>query len=330
MKSFGKKCLELLTHRYFLRFLGLAIFLGILWKVNIGKVFGVLQKTDPVPTVLGLLLAFPLAFVRSYRWNHIMCSLDINVSSADSFFYQIVSQMAFFTPAKIGEFIKVFYLKGRDYPLSTGIVSVLGDRVFDLTAMIVTAFAASFYFFSIPMEWMIVLIVLAFISLGLVYLLIENRHTIYGWATNVLLFFVPSSLEVKFENVMNEFKEYLSELTVVWTLNLLIISGGALCLQVWRIWWFGRALSIDVAFFPLMGIVSLMSLSNLLPISFLGLGTRDAVFLYFFGMLGVKPELAIALSLVILASILINAMFGAILFSIYPPEINVKQYLSSL
>ena len=72
-----------------------------------------------------------------------------------------------------------------------------------------------------------------------------------------------------------------------------------------------------------------MVITNLLPISVSGLGTRDAILIYYFSMYGVESELAISLSFLLLVNVFIQALAGSLLFIFMPPGIKLQQILQT-
>lgn len=320
---------QFLTSKTFLRVIGLLIFFWVLWSIDFSKVKSVLLRASIPYILMGLILAIPIILVRSYRWNRIKRLLDLSVRYTSSCYYQVVGQMAFLTPGKVGEFIKAFYLKGKGYSLGRSVVSIIGDRLLDLTVVILTSVVASFYFFpTLLLEPDLIIglsAVLLLLSAGLV---IQYRHQITRFLFDQLLKFLPDWLEIKIENLVDSLLKTLRRLNSFEVLLLFVLSLAAFAVQVLRIYFFALSLGIEVAFLPMCGIIAIMSFTNLLPISFMGLGTRDAVFLYFFGLLGVIPERAIGLSLIILASLVLNTAIGALLFTLNPPAVNVRDYLA--
>jgi len=108
------------------------------------------------------------------------------------------------------------------------------------------------------------------------------------------------------------------------------ISILAFFVQVWRIQFFTRSLGFRVPLLTLGGIIAIMSISNLLPITFSGVGTREAVFVYCFGQINVDPESAISLSLIMLGTNLFNGALGSLLFILFPPAFSFSDFSRSM
>lgn len=317
---------RILTSKYFFRIIGLVLLVFILRRVNLGEVVKALAEASVVYVITGVLLTLPTIFIRSLRWNLILRSLGILIPVRKSFLLQTIGQMSFLTPGKVGELIKAFYLKGENYSLKKSVVSLIGDRLFDLISVSLVALFAFFYFFGFFPRTTLLLVVSGGGGLGI---LIYYRAEITDFVEAVVRFFLPEHLELQVGELFAMLKNALREITFSNVFNYFLLSILGFLLQALRIWVFGLGLGMEVAYLPLAGIVGLMSLANLLPISFLGLGTRDAVFVYFFGLLGVSRELTIALSLIVLGNIVIAAGFGGICFVVKPPRVNFENLSTS-
>jgi uncharacterized membrane protein YbhN (UPF0104 family) len=78
------------------------------------------------------------------------------------------------------------------------------------------------------------------------------------------------------------------------------------------------ALNIPVTYFHMILILPFTTLVEALPISFSGVGTRDAVLILMFTLLGISSSLAVSFSIMILILNYIMNLFG-VLFWIKNP-----------
>jgi len=71
-----------------------------------------------------------------------------------------------------------------------------------------------------------------------------------------------------------------------------------------------------------------MALSNLIsfiPISISGLGTRDAILIYLFSLIGLKPELAVSYAFLIFITFFVSGgLMGFVAWWIHPLEGGVR------
>jgi hypothetical protein len=327
LKFIFTKLRAVFSSKIFYRIIGLLILGLILTQVNLKKVYQTIVGASVNLVLIGFLLTIPTIFLRSFRWNLMMRALRLRVPFRETFFYQIIAQLSFFTPGKLGDFVKALYIKGKGFSLGKATVSVIEDRIFDLICVAGVA-SVAFVYFSRYNQLMILLppvaIIFAFV------LLTKYQQKILAWGERFIQFLTPGTLKVSIEKLFELLGEVISSATVFRVSNYVLLSIGAFLVQAFRIWCFSLALDMEVGYLPLTGVVALMSIANLLPISFLGLGTRDAVFVYFFGQLNVSPELAIALSVIILGNILVASGLGGLVMVIHPPSVDLDQLSEDL
>lgn len=323
--------MKFVTSKKTLRGVGLILLFGILWNVNLSQVIDRLSTVSIPVLLLGILLGFPLKLIRAFRWNQIKHFLEIQSPISKSFYYQIVAGMSMFTPAKIGDFVKTFYLKGDGYSITKTAVSIIGDRLFDLLVVLTVAISAGFYF--LPMKvlrnwaWYLsgpVLIV------GLLCFMSYFQNLSYKLIRAAFKFIIPDKMHVRARTLIEETNHYFAKLTWGHLSYYVLISVIALFVQVWRIQFFAKSIGFHVPILTLGGIIAIMSISNLLPITFSGVGTRDAVFIYCFGQIDVAPEYAISLSFIILGSNIFNGTLGSLLFILFPPAFSFEDLSKSM
>ena len=75
-----------------------------------------------------------------------------------------------------------------------------------------------------------------------------------------------------------------------------------------------RALGIDVALFYFLLFNPLIAFVLLIPISFNGLGPKEATAVFFFGLVGVPSELALAMSLIFHLIVVLTSLPGGVLW----------------
>ncbi|MFB6345791.1 MAG: lysylphosphatidylglycerol synthase transmembrane domain-containing protein [bacterium] len=324
-----KSLLSYLTSKSGLRILGILIFFLVIWKVDLPRVLTLLKSASFLKISYGVLLSIPLLMIRSYRWNRLKRIFEITVPILESFYLQLLGQMGNMTPGKAGEFIKAIYLKSDGEPLGLSAVSVIFDRLFDVLVVVSVAGVASTYFFPGLIQ---VNVLSGSMLIGLIVLAVTVayfRVSLFAGIRSIMLTLIPDWVENRVGDFSTTLKCHLQKVTVVELFTLVTLTLLAFVLQVLRILFFSQALNISVSFLPLAGIVAILSLSNMLPVSFMGLGTRDAVFLYFFGLLGVAPENSIGVSFIILANIIIFSSLGFLLFILDPPSFQLDQFIAS-
>ena len=103
--------------------------------------------------------------------------------------------------------------------------------------------------------------------------------------------------------------------------KIYIFSVGAFGLYFISIYFLTRGLNLELTFFQVVLIMTITSLITMIPISFLGIGTRDAGLLAVFSFFGHTPEQAVALSMALLVLRIAIVFMGSIFWFADPPPL---------
>ncbi len=110
--------------------------------------------------------------------------------------------------------------------------------------------------------------------------------------------------------------------TIILTVLLSMVYPALLVLAAFQ---FALDLGISVSYANLAWVMTLVAISQALPITFAGIGVRDVALAYLLGGLGVPGAAAIALSFAVLALNMVLGLPGAILQAFLPSARNVSQ-----
>jgi hypothetical protein len=87
-------------------------------------------------------------------------------------------------------------------------------------------------------------------------------------------------------------------------------------LRIVQAYFLGRGLGIDTPFTTYLAFIPLILLIMLLPVTFNGIGTSQAAFVWFFAQAGVDAATAFALSVLFVALGMIGNLPGGILYAV--------------
>lgn len=312
-----------------LRLTGILLLLFILSRVNLVRLKNTLFEVSLPLYTVALLISFPMIFFRSLRWNLLLRSFDQIFSFVITFFYYLIGAVGLISPGRLGEFIKVFYLKEHQTGTSLSIISVIIDRLFDVIVMSTVASLAIIQL--VPAGDTQKYIFSGLLSLGLlvfIALLLTQREFFWTTSLTILRKLVPDRFGDNIDDLEDELTKMGTSNIYLIFLAGLVLSVSVFLLQVLRLQYIAWTIGLEPNFFWLAGVVSIMSLVNLIPITISGIGTRDAILIYFFTGIGVAKSSALAFSILILISHLIFGVFGSVLLVVYPPDINIKSFLA--
>ena len=230
--------------------------------------------------------------------------------------------IGFITPGRLGEFVKILYLKSdKAINYSKGFSSVLVDRLFDLYLLIILGFIGILQF-DILGRFSDALLILSVLVIMIPIIMLNKQlveRTIKILYKIVVIKRVTSEVEGRFE----DFYDGLNQLK-----NLrLLISGLLTCLSYFifsiQCYLIVLAMGLTINFFTITFFMAISTLISFIPISISGLGTRDATLIFLFSLIGLKPEQAVSYAfLVFLTFSVYGGLMGAVAWRIKPLPIE--------
>ena len=294
--------------------------LAILTRIEIRETAILLLQADRFTLVLASSLVVPIFFFRTYRWYVLLHCQGIKMP-----FFRIVAISAIsiaagaLTPGRVGEFAKVFYVQRYGFPVGRALSSVLVDRILDMAFLAAIGLLAAMYFFGFQKLHSLVLATTVAMCLlfGLFPALIR-----LGWnSRNGMAKLLPQ----RFVNLIgNNAKDIAAGLSSILGTPLFLaclmtlLSWG---LTYWAIYLCSNAIDLHLSFLFVSGASALCALVTMLPVSVMGIGTRDAMLIIIFRHVGHAEIAAVAFSSLILFLTILNAIVCSTAFltsDLYP------------
>jgi uncharacterized membrane protein YbhN (UPF0104 family) len=306
--------------KLFIRLLGPAIFVFILYYyIDFNKLKVIVSILRWPYFSLSLILVPPLVYLRSRRWQGILDRYGITYTGWKCFRVYFIEMVAVMAVATVGTFAKVFYLQRDGYGLKRPLLTIFVDKYYDYLLPLI------FGCTSVLLVWLEIgsgfgLPIFTVFTL-LAY--IPARKTV--WLLSPRIF--PKNLKAFF--IKNEWNisDYLTQIYDTLNLRTYLYSVTAFGIYFVCIYILCLGLRIELDFFQVILIMTITSLVAILPISFLGIGTRDASLLAVFKWFEHTPEQAIALSLALLLLRLAIVLMGSIFWLSDPPPIDALKKL---
>jgi uncharacterized protein (TIRG00374 family) len=307
--------------RALLRIIGLVVFALILYKVNIFKTLPVLKDVNLSLLAISILLAVPMMSLKILRWSSVLAIQDIDLPLKNAFSpYMGSYYIGLVTPGRLGDFAKVLYLrKAMDVPYGKALVSTLMDRLLDVVLIVVVGIAGICAFglfnrFGYASFALLALIVALFASLF-------SRRLL----DRILRLLYRVSAKKYRDRVQLHFEDFAAGMNKLKNRKILIpvlLTVAAYALTFTQCYLIALALGIDMSFSYVAFTVSMGGLVALIPISFAGIGTRDAVIIFLFGLAGVGSEIALSFSLLyLMVFALAIGLWGAVHWFRNPVEL---------
>lgn len=307
----------------YIRYFGILILLIILLKIDVGNLLSIIYQIDILYLAAAIILNIPLLVLKSYRWNRLLNMQNIKYSLFQSFFIYLGSlYIGFVTPGRLGEFTKALHLRSdKGISLSKGMSSVLIDRLFDMYLLIILGIIGIWKFGILGKmsgASMILFIFVIFAPL----LMLNERFTerflnlLYNLA---IVKKFKGNIEEKFEDFYSGINQMVNP-KLLFSAFLTLLSYMVFFIQCYII---AIAMSISINFVTITLFMAISNLVSFIPISVSGLGTRDAILIYLFSLIDLKPEIAVSYAFIVFITFFVcGGLMGSLAWWIKPINIS--------
>ncbi|MEO1374902.1 MAG: lysylphosphatidylglycerol synthase transmembrane domain-containing protein [Cyanobacteria bacterium J06635_10] len=288
----------------------LTILVIIYWKIDFPKLIEVFQNSDRLWMIISLGMVVPLTMLTAWRLQQLTPSRTRLGFGEANRLILTASVLNMVLPSKMGDIVKAYFIKERGHlEGSLSLSLVVFEKACDMLSLLLwCAFGLTLY----PQKDWLFWIMTASVVFGLIVglLLIASRE----FANLLFQFtgrFAPKKIRLKIAKLRDSWssmhkyfwrdKRHLLKIT----LTSIIIWFGHLL----QIWFFTLVLKAWVPPLAHLALAPLAILAGLLPLTFAGVGTRDAALIAFFQPYMNAPTAA-ALGLLCTSRYLLPALGG--------------------
>ncbi len=297
----------------------LALIAFLITRVDPGKLSAVLVHLNPLPLVLALALYFVAILIGALKWQILVRAQDIDAPLGALLSFSLVG--LFFgnvMPSNVGgDVVRAYDLARATRGRAEGAaISVLVDRLLGLvaflgTAVIMAALTTLMLANAAQLREIETGTVLAagifILSLALLFSRRVSRRFVFLFERPPLARLKP--LAQKIYRALQVYRFRYRALAANVTLSAIIV---VLTASVW--YTVALAVGIDKSFFYFLLFNPLIAFVLLIPISFNGLGPKEATAVFFFGLIGVPQEQAFSMSLLFHLIIVATSLPGGLLW----------------
>jgi len=260
--------------------------------------------------------------IKVYRWNYLMKKQNINYSFKDSFLmYGTGMYIGIITPGRLGELSKIAFLK-KNNSLGKSTVSVVVDRLTDLIFLLFFGYFGFFLFFSLFKNLILILTLILVFSLILLITFLKT-NIIKFLLKKMLNLIIPAkyqkSWKINFQDFINELKIYKLKNY----LFIFLITAFSWFIYYFQTYLLAKSIGINNLSFLFISIaVTIAGLVTLLPISILGIGTRDVTLIGLFNAFSINQETTVSFSFLILLIGILTGLACSICWLIKPIQFS--------
>jgi uncharacterized protein (TIRG00374 family) len=307
--------------RWLLRLIGPAILLYFLLTTDINKIIANFHDLNWAPVLLSLALYPIFIAVKAWRWNMLMRELGMQAPPLGyaMILYTIGLFLGGATPGQSGDFIKAWYLRERGQPLAPALFSILLDRLFDFLIMALLSLlglVAFLHIFPPQMQSLVRIATIGFATLIIIVTPLLMARRPRDWMMNRVLLLAPRRARPAIGRWRDQFTGL--DLRPALMAELLLATLGSATSTMVRLWLLFYALNINIPLLAMVSSMALISILQALPISFSGVGVRDAILIAVLANFNYSRDVALSLSALFLLINLEHIIVGFLISLRYP------------
>jgi uncharacterized protein (TIRG00374 family) len=263
--------------------ISVVILLIIYSKVDFQALLKVFRNSNPLWIIISLFMVVPITFFSSWRLQQLMpYGIKLGIGEANRLILA-ASTLNMILPSKMGDIAKAYFMSKRGHLSgSLFLALVVFEKTCDLLSLLLFCFFGLILY---PYKPPFFLAITGGISLGLLLaLLVLFSKTFANFFFNFFQNIVPNNIKEKiktiqkaWENLHDYFRNNKKQL-----LKISLTSIFIWFLHLLQIWFFILALNAITPFLINLVISPLAILAGLLPLTFAGVGTRDAALILFY------------------------------------------------
>ena len=283
-----------MNFRKILPIIGVIILIYIIIRVDPKKLLKSLIEVKLSLLLLSLLLFIPISLLQTYKWHLIMKLQNLRTNFLYLSKANILGNFyGLLTPARLGYFIKIDYLKEQTKaPVEKCSSNVTIDRFLDVISVFLIAVIGSLMIFNINIS--IILIASSIVILLLFIFLMKPtlNKPVFKFIYYKIL---PEKLKQKANYSFHVVYDHIPKIrTLIIPFILSILTWILINTQVYLV---ALAFSVYIPFTTFIFLFPISTLITLLPISIAGFGTREATLLYLFKPFNILPERIVSMSI---------------------------------
>ncbi|MBI2546231.1 flippase-like domain-containing protein [Candidatus Woesearchaeota archaeon] len=280
-----------------------ALLLYLFYQIGVQQIVNVLPRLELLYFMLFGAVFFASLFLGVINIKLLLDGLGYRLPFKKIAQYYITSwSLGLYAPGKLGEFSLVYLLKREKIGMGQSMAISVIDKVITFIVFGTAAVTGFIVFLTfIESLWLLSLLMLG-LAAALYFLLSETGRAILkkyilrrfaakfsGFNTTMRLFLKEKKKVLIYNVILTVVKLHLMALSI----SLLFISFGT-----------------HVSFFYTLLIIAIGTIIALIPVTFSGLGVREAASVYLFSKLGVDPAVTLTVFLVaLITNFMVSALF---------------------
>jgi len=296
----------------------LATIVFLFARVDLAVMAQHLARANPVLLLVACALYFLAIALGAAKWQVLVRAQNLNGSLGDLLTYSLVG--LFFgnlLPSNVGgDVVRAYGLMRATGRAEAAAISVLVDRLMGLTAflgaaVVMAALAAMTLTRGAELEQIeIATVIVAALFIFVAALIFSRRVSqCIKWVFDLALLRRIQPIAQRVYHALQVYRHSYRALAINLALSACIVVVTTF---VWYA--VALALGVDISVFYFFLFNPLIAFVLLIPISFNGLGPKEATAVFFFGLVGMQSEVALSMSLIFHLLIVLTSLPGGVLW----------------
>jgi uncharacterized protein (TIRG00374 family) len=286
------------------------ILVVLYWRIDFVHLSAIVRKSNLPWLTVSILMNIPLVLATSWRLRELMpVSAKIRMTEANRLIL-MASVLNMVLPSKMGDVAKAYFMTERGHLKgSLSLALVIFEKACDMLSLLLwCAGALLFYPQKSPLFWLITVAIAGSFVFGTMILCSGRFANIFFTAGRSI---APGRVKDKLHALQASWEEMQAYFWQDKT-RFMVISGSSVfiwLLHLLQIWFFILTLNSSTPFWANLALSPLAILAGLVPLTFAGVGTRDAAIVMLY-----KPYMdaatALALGVLCTSRYLVPALMG--------------------
>ncbi len=231
-------------------------------------------------------------------------------------YFSLAWSLGNFTPSKLGDFSLGYFLKKENIPTGYTTAILVMDRLINLFVLSILSVITVNIFFK-TFNIFILILSLTLVFSVFIFFIFSNK------GRYLIKFLILRKYSREFEGFSKCLFHYLKEYTlIILGFFVVILRLVVVNLLVYLVF---IGYGAHVPFFLIMMVSALTIILSLVPVTINGLGTSEALYLFFYGSLGISNPVIVSVAIIFLIVSYSTALFFIVLY--FQDIIEIKNYL---
>jgi glycosyltransferase 2 family protein len=295
--------------RKWLPFVGLALFVYLLIKLDITEIFKQISEMRAFYLIIALPLVLLFLIFQTLKWYVLARKQKIPVAFWKSFKINLISDFyGLVTPGKLGAVMRADYLK-KYATVGKGLSNFVIDKVLDLSSLFFLAIVLGFFVLRGKLDIMMLnFMTMLFLILILCFISFYDKKRSQFFLKIAYRKFMPKKMKTKAKAAFDSFYEDLPKKSSL--VSVFLVNLCAWIVNYTVVYFIALSLGIEIKFIYFLAIYPVGTLIAQIPITISGLGTREAALIGLFGLFGVGAVKVFSMSII---GLFIMAVFPSLI-----------------